>query len=229
MTAPLFQPASDHALLISFGNGISVDYHKKVYFLTRNLLHALPDFVLNIHPAYSSILVTFDPCRATFQTVEAWIRPLLTEENHPDRPPARTIEIPVCYDPEFGPDLEEVAAENRLSREEAIEIHTGGEYVVYFIGFTPGFPYLGGMSGRIAAARLATPRTRVPAGSVAIGGSQTGIYPISTPGGWRLIGRTPVRLFTPEQDPPSLLAIGDGVRFHPISRGEFDHFQKGAP
>lgn len=221
---PLFQPASDHSLLISFGKEISHAHYRTVSSVTRKLLRSLPDFVLDIHPAYASILVVFDPLRATFQMVESSMRLLLAGEVGDPSSAVRTVEVPVCYDPEFGPDLDDVAARNRLSREEAVEIHSGGSYFVCFIGFTPGFPYLGGMSQRIAAARLSSPRTRVPAGSVAIGGDQTGIYPIASPGGWRIIGRTPLRLFAPERDPPSLLAIGDEVRFQKISRGEFDRF-----
>jgi inhibitor of KinA len=134
----------------------------------------------------------------------------------------RTIEIPVCYDPEFGPDLEFVAEHNKLSVEQVVRLHSTAEYLVYLIGFVPGFPYLGGMPPQIAAPRLPSPRPVVAAGSVGIAGEQTGIYPLSTPGGWRLIGRTPVLLFDPEMRPPSLFVPGDRVLFRPISREEFE-------
>jgi inhibitor of KinA len=136
-------------------------------------------------------------------------------------PAPRTMEIPVRYGGADGPDLEEVAALNHLSAEEVIAIHSGAEYLVHFLGFSPGFPYLGGMPESIAAPRLETPRRSVPAGSVAIGGRQTGIYPTASPGGWRIIGRTPLRLFQPEADPPVLLQMGDHVRFVPVAGGGF--------
>ena len=132
------------------------------------------------------------------------------------------IEIPVCYGGEFGPDLHDVAAHNHLKNEEVIELHSSANYLVYFLGFAPGFPYLGGMPREIAAPRLSTPRTQVLAGSVAIGGHQTGVYPVSSPGGWRIIGRTYLQLFVTARNPPTLLQMGDHVRFVPISRREFE-------
>lgn len=218
-------PTSDHSLLISFGNEISPEHHRQVRTLTQRLLNRLPPFVVNIHPAYCSVLIAFDPLQASFNEVESSVRDLLDGEKSDLIPPPRRIEIPVCYDEEFGPDLADVATMTGLSTGEVIRIHAGGKYDVSFIGFTPGFGYLGGMSPRIAAPRLPTPRTRVPAGSVAIGGNQTGIYPIATPGGWRIIGRTPLPLFVPERASPSLLALGDEVRFRNISREEFIQLQ----
>jgi inhibitor of KinA len=174
-------------------------------------------------------LIAFDPLRATFQQVEAYIREALAASGKSVAPSPRRVEIPVCYDDEFAPDVNEVAEQNALSREEVVAIHVTGRYYVHFIGFTPGFAYLGGMSERLATPRLASPRTSVPAGSVGIGGKQTAIYPSSTPGGWRLIGRTPVKLFFPDQEPYSLLALGDEVRFKKISREEFERLQKCLP
>ncbi|MCG7379278.1 5-oxoprolinase subunit PxpB [Paenibacillus sp. ACRSA] len=136
----------------------------------------------------------------------------------------RTVTIPVCYGGEFGPDLEYVASVHALTPDEVIAIHTAGEYLVQMLGFAPGFPYLGGLSARIATPRRATPRLRVEAGTVGIGGEQTGIYPLATPGGWQCIGRTPIALFRPDNNPPSLLSAGDRVRFTPISIQEyFEH------
>lgn len=136
----------------------------------------------------------------------------------------RTVTIPVCYGGEFGSDLEYVASVHALTPDEVIAIHTAGEYLVHMLGFAPGFPYLGGLSARIATPRRATPRLRVEAGTVGIGGEQTGIYPLATPGGWQCIGRTPIALFRPDDNPPSLLTAGDRVRFTPISIQEyFEH------
>lgn len=226
MTPFSIQPASDHSLLISFGNEISRAAHEKVYALAHRLLHARFDFISNIHPAYHSLLVAFDPRLISHSQIESRLRPLLTDPALQPTPPARRMEIPVCYDDDFGVDLEEVAAHTGQTREEVIALHAGGDYYVAFIGFTPGFPYLAGMSPRLAVPRLPTPRSRVPAGSVAIGGAQTGIYPVGTPGGWRIIGRTPIALFLPDREPPALLALGDTVRFRPISREEFDRLHE---
>ena len=134
----------------------------------------------------------------------------------------------MCYGGEYGPDLEEVARHNGLSVDEVIALHSGGEYLVYMIGFAPGFPYLGGMSERIAMPRRSSPRAQIPVGSVGIAGMQTGVYPIETPGGWQLIGRTPLALFRPEENPPSLLQAGNKVRFRPISADEFAAWKEGA-
>ena len=133
----------------------------------------------------------------------------------------RTVSIPVCYGGEFGPDLEYVARHNNLTTDEVIHIHSSGEYLVYMIGFAPGFPFLGGLSPKIATPRRPSPRATIPAGSVGIAGMQTGVYPIETPGGWQLIGRTPQKLFLPNENPPSLLQAGDVVKFCPISFQEY--------
>ncbi len=135
--------------------------------------------------------------------------------------PPRVVSIPVCYGGDFGPDLEYVAHHNNISPQEVIEIHSGNEYSVYMIGFSPGFPYLGGMSEKISAPRRSSPRLIIPAGSVGIAGKQTGIYPIETPGGWQIIGRTPIKLFRPDEESPSLLQAGDKIKFTPISYPEF--------
>jgi inhibitor of KinA len=145
----------------------------------------------------------------------------VTVKQHP-----RVVEIPVCYGGEFGPDLGYVAEHNQLSVEEVIEIHTSGQYLVYMIGFAPGFPYLGGMSERIMAPRRQSPRLAIPAGTVGIAGMQTGVYPIETPGGWQLIGRTPLALFRPQDNPPSLLQSGDIVRFCQISDKEYEEYKE---
>jgi len=134
---------------------------------------------------------------------------------------ARTVTIPVCYDPEFGPDLVELAKAANLTPEDVVRLHSEATYVVFFLGFSPGFAYLGGLPQILHAPRLTTPRKLVAAGSVGVGGGETGVYPIDSPGGWRLIGRTPVRLFTPDATPPTLLQPGDTVRFSPIDREQF--------
>jgi inhibitor of KinA len=136
-------------------------------------------------------------------------------------PPPRTVEIPVCYGGDLGPDIDDVARQHGMSAQDVIDIHASGDYLVYMVGFMPGFAYLGGLSSRIATPRRQTPRTAVPAGSVGIGGEQTGVYPLVSPGGWNLIGRTPLRIFDIDRTDAALLATGDRVRFRPISNGEF--------
>jgi len=211
--------ASDRSLLVVLGEEISAEAHRKVLRLAPLLKSA--HGVVNVHPAYASILVDFDPLAIGHRDVERVAAELNAQAAAAPMPEPCTVEIPVCYGGEYGPDLEEVAASNGRTSDEVVAIHSGAEYLVYFLGFSPGFPYLGGMPESIAAPRLATPRRRVPAGSVAIGGRQTGVYPVASPGGWRLIGRTPLRLFQPDQEPPVSLQMGDHVKFIPISKGDF--------
>jgi KipI family sensor histidine kinase inhibitor len=218
---PVIRHASDHSLLVSFGEEISQAAHGQV----RRLLHLLqaepPAGVLNLHPAYASLLVSYDPLRADREELQREIERRLAGAGEAGLSEPRVVEIPVCYGAELGPDLGDAAAVCQLHPAEMIREHAAGDYLVYFLGFSPGFPYLGGMSPRIAAPRRATPRKRVPAGSVAIGGSQTGVYPTASPGGWQLIGRTPLGLFDAGRTPPALLALGDRVRFVAIGEDEF--------
>ena len=208
--------ASDSSLLVSFGDAISAETHREVLRLTR-AAGALPSGIRNLHPAFASVLIDFDPRRRSHQEVESWIRNALDAATAGlIGGESRVIEIPVRYGGPDGPDLEEVARHTGLSPARVVELHAAAKYLVYFLGFSPGFPYLGGMPPELATPRLAAPRKRVPAGSVAIGGAQTGIYPMETPGGWRLIGRTPLRLFDAAAHPPALLRIGDHVRFVPV-------------
>ena len=218
---PLIRDASDHSLLISFGGEISTDAHLQVRRLVHGLTCNPPPGVVNLHPAYASVLVSYDPRRVRPEEVRDAVAATLAAAGDAPLPDSRLVEIPVCYGGDFGPDLAEVAAACGLDREEVVREHSAAEYVVYFLGFSPGFPYLGGMAPRIAAPRRGTPRKRVAAGSVAIGGSQTGVYPLASPGGWQLIGRTPLMLFDPDAVPPAVLGLGDRVRFVPISEEQF--------
>ena len=206
-------PASDRSLLVSFGDEISIDTHHQVARLT----HALEgqSGILNLHPAYASVLLDFDPRLHSHAGIEALARERM-EAARDEALPARTIEIPVCYGGEFGPDLEDVARHTGLSPERVVELHAAADYLVYFVGFSTCFPYLGGLPPELATPRLSAPRKNVPAGSVAIGGSQAGIYPLASPGGWRIVGRTPLPLFDPQASPPPLLRMGDRLRFKPV-------------
>ncbi len=209
------RPASDRSLLVSFGEGISLDLHHQV-LRVLHAFEAVPPGILNLHPAFASVLIDFDPRRWNHSAVENLVSKRLAEEKGADAPETRTVEIPVRYGGEFGPDLEDVARHTGLSTHEVVRLHSGASYLVYFLGFSPGFPYLGGMPPALATPRLAAPRKRVPAGSIAIGGSQTGVYPAESPGGWRIIGHTSLRLFDTQAIPPALLRAGDSVRFIPL-------------
>jgi len=209
VVAPMttIEPASDHSLLVRFGDRISLETHGRV----RNFVRWFrAPGVRNLHPAYASVLICFDPLRTTHDELAARAREAAGDA---PAPAARLVEIPVCYGGELGPDLADVARLNGLTPERVVEIHSSAEYLVYFLGFSPGFPYLGGLPASIATPRLDAPRTLVPAGSVAIGGNQAGVYPVASPGGWRIIGRTPLELFRADREPPALLEMGDRVRF----------------
>jgi KipI family sensor histidine kinase inhibitor len=204
--------ASDRSLLVTFGSGISLESHHQVFNLTRSLLGIRG--ILNLHPAYASLLIEFDPRLVEIAAIEALVHRKIEVEA--DRLPAvapRTVEIPVRYGGEFGPDLDDVAEHTGLSPGRVVELHSSADYLVYFLGFAPGFAYLGGLPPELATPRISAPRKHVPAGSVGIGGNQTGVYPIVSPGGWRLIGRTSVKLFDPSAAEPVLLQMGDRLRF----------------
>ena len=209
------RPASDRSLVLSFGDAISIDAHLAVARLTRSLEGVRG--IVNLHPAYTSLLVEFDPRLRTHAQVEALVRERALAHADEAPPEPRRVEIPVCYGGESGPDLGEVARHTGLTEERVVELHAAAEYLVYFVGFATCFPYLGGLPPELATPRLAAPRKQVPVGSVAIGGAQAGIYPLASPGGWRLIGRTQVKLFDLSASPPPLLRMGDRVRFVPVA------------
>jgi inhibitor of KinA len=213
--------ASDQSLLMYFGHQITLEAHEYVRKLLR-LLETQPIAgVRNFHPAYCSLLVKFDPLKLQHKELEAIMREYLKRLDLVSLPKPRQIEIPVCYGGEYGPDLNDVSAMHGITPAETIELHSSATYLVYFLGFVPGFAYLGELSEALVTPRLPRPRRSVPAGSVGIAGSQTGVYPFTTPGGWRLLGRTPLSMFRSDRNAFSLLTIGDRVRFTPISRQRF--------
>ncbi len=235
-----FKFASDQSLLVYFDTAknsgraqgqpfqsqITLQANENVRKLLRLLeLEPVPG-VRNLHPAYCSLLVKFDVLRLRHEELEARLRQYLARLEEVKLPMPRHVEIPVCYGGEFGPDLEEVAALRGIETEQVIRLHSSATYRVYFLGFAPGFAYLGQLPEELVTPRLATPRKRVPAGSVAIAGNQTGVYPFATPGGWRLLGRTPTRMFRADRDGLSLLSIGDRVRFTPIPSERFAELEK---
>jgi inhibitor of KinA len=216
-----FCPASDQSLLAYVGNDIGQAAHENVLRLLRCIETAQPSWLRNLQPAYCSVLICFDPAQITHAEVETAVRSIAKSSKKISSIPSRTVEIPVCYGGEFGPDLEEAASLLSLPAERVVELHAASAYRAYFLGFAPGFAYLGDLPAQLELPRLSTPRKEVAAGSVAIAGKQTAVYPFATPGGWRLIGRTPLTMFRPDRDPMALIALGDHVRFHPISHEEF--------
>jgi KipI family sensor histidine kinase inhibitor len=210
-----FEYASDQSLMVYLGDEINLETHRRVLKLLRMLETAPIHGIRNLHPAYHSLLIVFDPAELEHSYVQHTISMCAEELDSIALPPPRVVEIPVHYD---GPDLEELAALHQLTTSRVIELHSSAEYVVYFVGFVPGFAYLGGLPEELATPRLETPRKRVPRGSVAIGGSHTGVYPFETPGGWRIIGRTTLEIFDPESAELSRLRIGDRVRFLPVGQ-----------
>ena len=208
-------PASDRTLRVSFGAAIDLDASRRVLRLLRRLDTAPIDGVVDASPAYASVLVRLDPLRIDHETAAAHLRRLLAGLDGEPLPEPRLVTILARYGGADGPDLEDVARGAGLAPAEVVRLHASTTYRVHFLGFTPGFAYMGTVPAAIAAPRLERPRRSVPAGSVGIAGTQTGIYPCATPGGWRLIARTDLVLFDPDRRPMSLLAIGDEVRFLP--------------
>jgi KipI family sensor histidine kinase inhibitor len=235
-----FQFASDQSLLVYFDSGIEEDLSKdrplqssitlqaneKVRKLLRLLELEPVEGVRNLHPAYCSLLVKFDALKLRHEEMEGILRGYLARIDDVKLPEPRLVEIPVCYGSEFGSDLAEVAALRGMTAAQVVERHTAVEYLVYFLGFVPGFAYLGELDKELLTPRLASPRRRVAAGSVGIAGNQTGVYPFATPGGWRLLGRTPVKMFRADREGLSLLTIGDRVKFTPIDAERFTALEK---
>jgi inhibitor of KinA len=229
-------PLGDSALILRVGGQLenaTEETLNEVLDVLRRLENAHIPGVIELAPAYTTVAIFFD----LFRVINGGAEPdraieLLIQKIRQALPPgerkrrkkvdARTVEIPVCYDLKFAPDLERVAHHAQISPSELVDLHNATDYRVHCLGFTPGFPYLTGLPKELATPRHATPRKEIPAGSVAIGGAQTGIYPQESPGGWNIIGRTPLRLFDPQRHPPSLLCAGDRVRFRAITRDEFD-------
>jgi KipI family sensor histidine kinase inhibitor len=216
------RPAGDTGLYIVMGDTIDVSVNAAVHRLANTIQQQHLSGVLDVVPGYASLYLEFDPAVWSYGVLAERLMTLKVDRMSRSGPVRPSITIPVCYGGEYGPDLEIVAQNAGMSTEEVVSRHTAAEYHVYFIGFTPGFPFLGGMDPRLEIPRLEQPRTRVPQGSVGIAGMQTGVYPVASPGGWRLIGRTSARLYTPEQTDPILLRPGDAVRFVAVSTEDYE-------
>ena len=217
-----FLLAGDSSVIVEFGNDISPEINSRIRTFNIALEESHIPGISEMVPTYRSLMVHYDPGVIRYDGLVKELKGLLGQLSSIQIPPSDVLEIPVLYGGEAGPDLDFVAEHNHKTPEEVIQIHTSTEYLIYMLGFTPGFTYLGGMSDEIAAPRLKQPRVKIPAGSVGIAGSQTGVYPIDSPGGWQLIGKTPVRMYDPDRAEPILPKAGEYIKFYSITQAEFD-------
>jgi len=223
---PLYRIMGDCSLIVELGDKINPEINRRVSALTV-LLEGNPlDGLIDIVPAYRSILVIYQPLKTNVMALKKWIDGMEEKVMEIHLPEPETIDIPVVYGGRYGPDLEWVSQYHKITPEEVIRLHTVNTYHVYMIGFTPGFPYMGELPEELETPRKETPRTEIPEGSVGIAQRQTGIYPVVSPGGWQIIGCSPLNLFNPNHDPPALLKAGDMVRFSPIDEEDFRHWKK---
>ena len=219
-------PSGDSAFILRFGTLMSEEINQQIRALTILLNENKPQGVIEFVPSYTDLLVTYDPLVLSYTELLKYLKKAVSELEDVDLPKVRIIEIPVCYGDEFGEDMEAVKKETALSLEKIVEYHSAPKYLVYMLGFTPGFCYLGGMDHKIATPRKEVPSQLIKAGSVGIAANQTGIYPIDSPGGWQIIGRTPLKIFDPEAEDQFLISAGDYIKFKPIDKSEYERILK---
>jgi len=217
-----FLIASENAICVEFGNEISKEINTKIRTFEHILLEKNIPGVTETVPTYRSLIVHYYPHIIRFAELKAKLKEIVDTMSNMPIPEGKLVRVPVLYGGEYGPDLEYVAKHNSLTPEEVIKIHTSGDYLIYMLGFTPGFAYMGGMDERIATPRLEVPRVSIPAGSVGIAGSQTGIYPLESPAGWQIIGNTPFVLFDHDRENPCLFEAGQRVQFYSITEEEYN-------
>jgi KipI family sensor histidine kinase inhibitor len=222
--SPRFLPCGDTGLSVEFADGIDRLVNDRVQCLFRYLRAKSFPGIVDLNPTYRSLLVQYRPWQCSFENLVLLVEEGLKVRDEGYVRQADPVRIPVCYGGVYGPDMEEVSAFHGLTADQVIQLHSSPEYYVYMIGFTPGFPYLGGLDERLFTPRKKEPRKMVSAGSVGIADRQTGIYSIDSPGGWQLIGKTPLRLFDQELQDPFLLSPGDFLQFVPITEDEFESY-----
>ena len=218
--------AGDSSILVEFGKVISPEINRKITATVQLMKMQHIEGVVDIIPAFCSLLINYDPRVISYEEITERMQHLLKMDAKMDEGKKKIYEIPVCYGGEFGPDIANIAQHAGLTEEEVIKIHSSRDYLIYMLGFLPGFCYLGGLDERIHTPRLANPRIKISAGSVGIGGSQTGIYPLDSPGGWQLMGMTPVKTYDPDREVPILLEAGDYIRFIPIDEEEYNRIKE---
>ena len=218
--------AGDSSILLQFGNTIDPAINRKIAATVQLMREQHINGVTDVIPAFCSLLINYDPRVISYEQIKRRMEALVKIDVTAGDTRKRVFEIPVCYGGEYGPDIQNIADHAGLSVEEVIQIHTSRDYLIYMLGFLPGFTYLGGLDERIHTPRLANPRIRIPAGSVGIGGSQTGIYPMDSPGGWQLMGMTPVKTYDPDREVPMLVEAGDYIRFVAIDEDEFHRIKE---
>jgi len=209
-------------LLVELGEGIDPAVNAKVWAMLAALSDPMPNGILQIIPTYRSLLLVYDPGKTHPELVRSFVETVECKLDILDPSQGTIVEIPVCYGGKFGPDIEHVAKTNNLTVAEVIKIHSDKDYLIYMVAFIPGFPFLGGLDPRLSTPRRTSPRIRVPEGSVVLANNQTGIHPVASPGGWQLIGKSPLRLFKPERSNPFFYQAGDRIRFCPIDRNEYE-------
>jgi inhibitor of KinA len=222
----LIKPLGDAGVRVSFGTEISEEVHRQVRAFTSVLEREPADGIIEWVPSYTAVTVFYEPWNLSYKEAAEHIERLLQLAEEETIPEGRTWHLPVCYSSEFAPDLEGISESTGISPDEIVNRHVESVYTVYMLGFTPGFPYLGGMDPGIAVPRLTSPRSSVPAGSVGIAGEQTGVYSLTTPGGWRIIGKTPVKLYDPEREEPVFLRAGDKIRFRAVTKKEYEQIEE---
>lgn len=215
------KPVGDQGILLSFGNEISYEVNGKVTDFVSAFKETKPAGIIDIIPAYCTVLISYDPFQWEYKEIKEFIEESLTQKGETSVKSKRVFEIPVCYGGEFGEDMGFVSEHTGLTEEEIIARHSQPDYLIFMMGFLPGFTYLGGMDEKLITPRLENPRLSIPGGSVGIASAQTGIYPLESPGGWQLIGRTPVKPYDPNRDPYILYEAGDYIRFVPINKEEY--------
>ncbi len=218
---PVFRLMGDIGLLVEYGDVIAPEINTKVRAMALAIAEEGPYGIVEVIPAYRSLLIIYDPLATNIRVLMKVLRALEKRLDRVEMPSPRTVEIPVCYGGDFGPDIDFVANAHNMPIEDVIRIHSSATYQIYMIGFAPGFPFLGGLAKELYTPRLETPRPLVPAGSVGIANNQTGLYPLDSPGGWRLIGRTPLKLFDPTKEDPFPYNVGDMIKFVCISQEEY--------
>jgi KipI family sensor histidine kinase inhibitor len=216
----------DSSLLVEFGKEISPEINQKITAAVQLLKEQHIEGVVDLIPAFCSLLINYDPRVISFEEISKRVQQIIKLDARAGQQRKRVFEIPVCYGGAYGPDLANIASHAGLTEEEVIQIHSSRDYLIYMLGFLPGFCYLGGLDERIHTPRLANPRIKINAGSVGIGGSQTGIYPLDSPGGWQLMGMTPVKTYDPEREDPILVEAGDYIRFVPIDEAEYKRIKE---